>query len=72
MWEWATSRSSSRRWQVWATVSAKPTWAAVMWVYELLPSFIFNAILVVVVSLLTKEPDKAITDEFDSVVKASK
>lgn len=41
-------------------------------IYELLPSFIFNVILVIAVSLLTKEPDKSITDEFDSVAKAVK
>ena len=39
-------------------------------IYELLPAFIFSAILIVVVSLLTAEPEKAITDEFDSVKNA--
>ena len=37
-------------------------------IYELLPSFILNVILVIVVSLITKEPDKEITEEFDKVV----
>ena len=37
-------------------------------IYELLPSFILNVILVIVVSLLTREPDKEITDKFDEVV----
>ena len=41
-------------------------------IYELLPSFIFNVILVIVVSLLTKEPEKEISDEFDAVVKSAK
>lgn len=41
-------------------------------IYELLPSFIMNVILVIVVSLLTKEPDKEITDEFDKVVSSVK
>lgn len=41
-------------------------------IYELLPSFILNVILVIVVSLLTKEPDKEITDEFDKVVSSVK
>lgn len=34
-------------------------------IYELLPAFILSLIAIVVVSLLTKEPDKEITDEFD-------
>lgn len=36
-------------------------------IYELLPAFILSSIAIVVVSLLTKAPDKAITDEFDTV-----
>ena len=36
-------------------------------IYELLPAFILSSIAIVVVSLLTKAPDKAITDEFDAV-----
>ena len=36
-------------------------------IYELLPAFIFASIAIVVVSLLTKEPSKEITDEFDMV-----
>ena len=36
-------------------------------VYELLPAFIFSAILIVVVSLLTKKPEQAILDDFDAV-----
>lgn len=39
-------------------------------VYELLPSFIFSAILIVVVSLLDKAPSQEIIDEFDSVKHA--
>ena len=39
-------------------------------IYELLPAFIFSSICIVVVSLLTKAPEKEITDEFDEV-KAS-
>lgn len=37
-------------------------------IYELLPAFIFSAILIVVVSLLTKKPSKEIEDDFDAVV----
>ncbi len=33
-------------------------------IYELLPAFIFSLVIVVVVSLLTKEPDESITEEF--------
>ena len=36
-------------------------------IYELLPAFILSSIAIVVVSLLTKEPDKEITDTFDKV-----
>ena len=36
-------------------------------IYELLPAFIFASIAIVVVSLLTKEPDKEVTDTFDEV-----
>lgn len=36
-------------------------------IYELLPAFILSGVAIVVVSLLTKAPDKSITDEFDAV-----
>lgn len=36
-------------------------------IYELLPAFIIASLVIVVVSLLTKAPDKEILDEFDSV-----
>lgn len=36
-------------------------------IYELLPAFIFSCILILVVSLATKEPSKEIQDEFDTV-----
>ncbi len=36
-------------------------------VYELLPGFILSGIAIVIVTLLTKEPDKTITDTFDTV-----
>ena len=39
-------------------------------VYELLPAFVFALIAIVVISLLTKEPKKEVTDEFDSYMKA--
>lgn len=35
-------------------------------VYELLPGFVIALAVIVVVSLLTKEPEKEVTDEFDS------
>lgn len=35
-------------------------------IYELLPAFIVSLVLIVVVSLLTPEPEKAILDEFDA------
>lgn len=39
-------------------------------VYELLPGFIFALIAIVVVSLLTEEPGKEVTDEFDTYMEA--
>ena len=36
-------------------------------IYELLPAFIFNLLIAVVVSLLTKAPAKEITDTFEQV-----
>lgn len=36
-------------------------------IYELLPAFIVSSILIVVVSLATKAPDKEIMDEFDRI-----
>ncbi len=38
-------------------------------IYELLPAFIVSSLFIVIVSLLTKAPDKEITDVFDSVSK---
>lgn len=39
-------------------------------IYELLPAFIVSSIFIVVVSLLTKEPDEEIVKEFESVKTA--
>ena len=36
-------------------------------IYELLPAFIFSSILIIVVSLLTKEPSDEIKKDFDEV-----
>ena len=36
-------------------------------IYELLPAFVISAIVIVVVSLATKEPEKEIVEEFESV-----
>ena len=36
-------------------------------IYELLPAFVVSSIFIVVVSLCTKEPDKTIVSEFESV-----
>ncbi|MBQ0083142.1 MAG: sodium/proline symporter [Clostridiales bacterium] len=41
-------------------------------IYELLPAFILGLIVTVVVSLLTKAPEKEITDEFETVKKLVK
>ena len=39
-------------------------------IYSILPAFLFASLLIVVVSLLDKEPSKEIQDEFDSVKHA--
>lgn len=39
-------------------------------IYELLPAFVLSLIAIVVVSLLTKEPPKEVTNEFDSYMEA--
>jgi sodium/proline symporter len=44
----------------------------VLGIYELLPAFIFSAICIVVVSLLTKKPSEEIEKEFDEVKAAVK
>jgi sodium/proline symporter len=36
-------------------------------IYELLPAFVLGAVVIVVVSLVTKAPDKEVTDKFDEV-----
>ena len=36
-------------------------------IYELLPAFLISSAAIVIVSLLTKAPDKAVTDEFEAV-----
>lgn len=41
-------------------------------IYELLPAFIVGLAVIIVVSLLTKAPDKEITDKFDEVKAACK
>ncbi|MBR5528507.1 MAG: sodium:proline symporter, partial [Clostridia bacterium] len=39
-------------------------------IYELLPAFIFSAICIVVVSLITKKPSAEVEADFDSVAAA--
>ncbi len=43
------------------------TLGGVFAIYELLPAFIFSAICIVVVSLLTKKPSKEIEEDFEAV-----
>lgn len=50
---------------IWKYIIAKLS--PVLNIYELLPAFILSSLAIVAVSLLTKAPDKAITDEFDAV-----
>ncbi len=44
----------------------------VLAIYELLPAFIFSALLIVVVSLLSKKPDEEIVRQFDEVKSLTK
>ncbi len=53
---------------LWKNVISKL--ASYLNIYELLPAFIFACIVIVVVSLLTKEPSKEIQDEFEFVKTA--
>jgi sodium/proline symporter len=39
-------------------------------IYELLPAFIVSMIFIIVISLITPEPDREIYAEFDSVRQA--
>ncbi|MDO4154211.1 MAG: sodium/proline symporter [Clostridia bacterium] len=50
---------------IWKYIIAKLS--PVLNIYELLPAFLLSSLAIVVVSLLTKAPDKSITDEFDAV-----
>ncbi|MBQ6789410.1 MAG: sodium/proline symporter [Clostridia bacterium] len=50
---------------LWKFVIAKL--GGVFAIYELLPSFILSLVLIIVVSLVTKAPEKDIADTFDSV-----
>ncbi len=45
-------------------------WGGIFAIYELLPAFLFSCLCIVVVSLLTKEPSKEITDDFEAVALA--
>ena len=38
-------------------------------VYELLPGFVVSLLVIIVVSLLTKEPPKEVTDDFDTYME---
>ena len=50
---------------LWKLVISKQ--GGVFAIYELLPAFIFSALCIVVVSLLTKAPSKEILDDFEAV-----
>ncbi len=41
-------------------------------IYELLPAFLIALAAIVIVSLVTKKPDQAVTDEFDEVTRTLK
>ena len=52
---------------VWKYVIAVKFAGTVLEIYELLPAFILASVAIVVVSLITAEPQKEIYDEFDEV-----
>lgn len=56
---------------VWKYVIAVKFADTILNIYELLPAFIFASIAIVVVSLLTKAPEKEITDIFDEMKLAN-
>ncbi|MBQ9067489.1 MAG: hypothetical protein IJ131_00285, partial [Eggerthellaceae bacterium] len=41
-------------------------------IYELMPAFLCSCIAIVVVSLLTKEPEQSVLDEFDHYMDEGK
>jgi sodium/proline symporter len=43
----------------------RPLGGGILGIYELLPAFLFSAIAIIVVSLLTKEPEQEIRHEFE-------
>jgi len=52
-------------WKFVIRVAFSGTWLDI---YELLPAFLFNVILVIVVSLATKAPDEALVKTYDKVI----
>ncbi len=50
---------------IWKYVIAKL--GGIFAIYELFPAFVISAVFIIIVSLLTKAPDKSITDTFESV-----
>lgn len=57
---------------IWKYVIAKQFADTILNIYELLPAFIFALIAIIVVSLLTKEPEKEIVDTFEEVKAMNK
>lgn len=53
---WSSSGSTSLR-----------RWAGAWAIYELLPAFLAACIAIVIVSLATPAPEKAVTDTFDEI-----
>ena len=49
-------------WKLWLN----PTFGGVFQIYELLPAFLFSALCIVVVSLITKAPGKEIEEDFEA------
>ena len=51
-------------WKFIIRVQFADTWLNI---YELLPAFIFNFVLAIIISLATKAPSKEVTDTFEQV-----
>jgi sodium/proline symporter len=56
---------------IWKFIVRKVFAGTVLDIYELLPAFILGLVVIIVVSLLTKAPEKEITDIFEEVTSKS-
>ena len=57
---------------IWKFIVRKVFAGTVLDIYELLPAFILGLVVIIVVSLLTKAPEKEITDIYEEVTSKTK